>query len=117
MEDLESRDLARRRRWLSDRTALWVPPTAPVTGERRILALFRAIYRMYADLHWKVTEVHQIGERRYVYFTDSWGTIGKGRPYRNKIATVIIFDDEGRIVSLSDYFKDTGVFGDGQRTR
>jgi len=86
-------------------------------GKRRNLALFRAIYRMYADLHWKVTEVHPIGERRFVYLTDSWGTIGPGREYRNKIATLITFDDDGRILTLSDYFKDTAIFAQrGQET-
>jgi ketosteroid isomerase-like protein len=116
MEDLESRDFERLKRWLTDTTELWVPPAPPVTGARRALAMFRAIYRMYPDLHWKVTEVHRIGENRFLYLSDSWGTIGQGRPYRNHLATVITFDGEGRIVTLSDYFKDTAIFGAGQRT-
>jgi limonene-1,2-epoxide hydrolase len=116
MDDLESRELKRLERWFSDTTELWVPPAAPVTGGRRILAMFRAIFRMYADLHWKVTEVHAIGERRFFYLTDSWGTIGEATPYRNHVATVIVFDEEGRIASLSDYFKDTAIFRQGQKT-
>lgn len=110
MRDLESRDLERLRGWFSDETELWVPPSAPITGSRRILALFRAVYRRYADLHWRVTEVHPIAGDRYFYLTESWGTIGKDTPYRNQIATVIAFDGEGRIRSLSDYFKDTAIF-------
>lgn len=115
MQDLESRDLKRLAAWFSDRSDLWVPPAAPVTGGRRILALFRAIFRMYGDLHWQVKDVHGIGEGRFVYFSDSWGTIGAGTRYRNQVATVVRFDEEGRIATLSDYFKDTAIFRKGRK--
>lgn len=123
MSDLERRDPARLRQWFSDESRLWMPPYEPITGARRILALFRAIFRHYAEIHWRVTEVHPAGPSRYVYLTDSWGTLDGGEPYRNHIATLVEFDDQGRIRYLSDYFKDTAVFaarqggkapGDGQ---
>lgn len=114
MDDLETRDLERLRSWFTDESRLWIPPAGPVTGIRRILALFRATFRMYGEIHWRVTEVHPLGGSRYVYLTESWGTTDEGRPYRNDIATIVDFDEEGRIASLSDYFKDTAIFGSGR---
>jgi limonene-1,2-epoxide hydrolase len=111
MADLERRDLAVLARWFTDQTELWVPPAAPVRGRRRILAMFRAIYRMYADIHWRVTDVFAVEGGRWVYLTESWGTIGRDTPYRNHLTTLVEFDEEGRIVALSDYFKDTAIFG------
>jgi ketosteroid isomerase-like protein len=114
MRDLERRDLKVLKPWFSEETVLWVPPRPPVKGARRILCMFRAIFRMYADIHWRVTEVHPLGGRRYLYLTESWGTIGQGTPYTNHVLTLIEFDAEGRIASLSDYFKDTAIFQCGR---
>ena len=87
-----------------------MPPTEPIKGDRRILAMFRVIFRMYHEIHWKVTEVYPVGGNRYVYLTDSWGTIGKSTPYKNHILSIIDFDAAGRILYLSDYFKNTAIF-------
>jgi ketosteroid isomerase-like protein len=111
MADLERRDPARLSRWFTDTSTLSIPPRPAVQGARRIQALFRAIFRLYADIHWRVTEVHELDARRCVYFSESWGTLQGGGPYANQIATLIEFDEAGHIASLSDYFKDTAVFG------
>jgi ketosteroid isomerase-like protein len=117
MRDLESRDLQVLRRWFTETSRLWVPPAEPVTGVRRILALFRAIYRLYGEIHWRVEEVHPLGGSRFVYTTESWGAFTSGKPYRNHIVTIVEFDEEGRILSLSDYFKNTAVFGQVRAAR
>lgn len=110
MVDLESRDVERLRPWFHDESVLWMPPVGKIEGARRILAAFRIIFRGYSDLHWNVTNIMDAGNRRFVYETDSWGTIGKSTPYKNHILTIIDFDEHGRIVFLSDYFKDTAIF-------
>jgi ketosteroid isomerase-like protein len=114
MSDLESRDLKRVRNWFAQDAVLWMPPTEPIEGSTRIAAMFRVIYGMYAELHWKVTAVHAIGESRFVYETESWGTIGKDTPYKNYILSIIEFDANDRISYLSDYFKDTAIFNAGR---
>jgi ketosteroid isomerase-like protein len=111
MQDMESRDIERLSKWMTDRTTFWVPPREPITGGRRVLALLRAIFSMYDTIHWEVRQVFEISDSRAVYFHESVGTLAKeGGPYTNQIATLIDFDADGRIAYLSDYFKCTARF-------
>lgn len=110
MRDLEAHNLNALKDWFSEDAVLWIPPAPPVEGPRRIQAMFRLIFRMYKEIHWKVTDFHSIGNNRYIYATNSWGVIGKDTPYQNHVLTVIDFNSEGKISYLSDYFKDTAIF-------
>lgn len=110
MADLEKRDLQLVKNWFADEAVLWMPPTPPIQGVKRIAAMFKIIFRMYTEIHWKVTDVWPVTSTRFVYLTDSWGIIGKQTPYENHIMSVIDFDASDRIVYLSDYFKDTAIF-------
>lgn len=110
MCDLESRNLDAIGSWFSENAVLWVPPASPIQGARRIQAMFRLIFRMYKEIHWKVTDFYSVGNDRYIYATNSWGIIGEDTPYKNHILTVIDFDSNGKIKYLSDYFKDTVIF-------
>jgi hypothetical protein len=110
VRDLNARDLGLLERWFSDQSLVSIPPRSELRGTRRVLAFFRSVFRIYDEIHWRVTEVYEIGERRCAYLTESWGTLRGGGPYRNDIVTLIEFDAEGRIIFLSDYFKDTSTF-------
>ena len=110
VRDLQQRDLPSIKNWFTDSSVLWMPPLEPIQGQRRIIATFRIIFRKYSDIHWKVSDVYSAKNGRYIFATDSWGTIGKSTPYKNSILTIIDFDAEGHILFLSDYFKDTAIF-------
>ena len=111
MEDMQSRDVQRLARWMTDRTVFWVPPREPITGGRRVLALLRAIFSAYETLDWTTRHIYEVSPSRCVYFHETVGTLAKGRgPYTNQVVTLIDFDDEGRIAYLSDYFKSTVTF-------
>jgi hypothetical protein len=114
MCDLASRDVKNLEKWFHEKSVLWMPPSEPVEGQRRILTLFRLIFRMYTDLNWKVTEYNVVSPTRVIYLSDSWGTIGKGVPYKNHILTIVDFNADGQIDFLSDYFKDTAIFQAGK---
>jgi hypothetical protein len=116
MSDLASRDIQNLSKWFHDKSVLWMPPSEPVEGQRRILTLFKLIFRMYSDLNWKVTEYNIVSPTRVIYSTDSWGVIGSapGTPYKNNILTIVDFNTEGKIDFLSDYFKDTAIFKAGR---
>jgi hypothetical protein len=110
MRDLEARDPDALRLRFSENAILWIPPAQPIQGARRIQVMFKLIFRMYSEIHWKVTDFYPVGNQRYIYATNSWGTIGRDTPYKNHVLTVIDFDAEGKISYLSDYFKDTAIF-------
>lgn len=110
VRDLQQRDLSIIKNWFTESSILWMPPMGQIEGQRRIIATFRIIFRKYSDINWKVTEVYSARPSRYIFSTDSWGTIGKSTPYKNSILTIIDFDAEGHILFLSDYFKDTAIF-------
>ena len=110
MDDMESRDLDRLSRWMTERTTFWVPPREPITGGKRVLALLRAIFAMYDTIHWEVRHVYEITPSRAVYFHETVGTLKGGEPYTNQVVTLVDFDADGRIAYLSDYFKDTARF-------
>ena len=113
MRDIEARDWRRLRHWFTDKSWVWLPPAGPVVGVGRILALFRSIFRRYAELEWEVSRFYPVSSSTIIYETVSWGSL-KGSdgdtPYRNSIITVLEFDLQGKIERLSDYFKDTTAF-------
>jgi ketosteroid isomerase-like protein len=110
VRDLEAHDLSRLDQWFSDKSVVRIPPCDEIQGARRILAFFRSVFRLYDEIHWHVTDVYETGERHCAYLTESWGTLRGGVPYHNQIVTLVEFDDQGCIIFLSDYFKDTSAF-------
>lgn len=110
MQDLQSKKIENLRKWFDLKSRVWMPPGQPVKGDSRILAMFRKIFSRYKEINWKITQIHTVGIRKFIFETDSWGVICGGDPYKNNILTIIEFDESGKINWLSDYFKDTGSF-------
>ncbi|MGH8004609.1 MAG: nuclear transport factor 2 family protein, partial [Limisphaerales bacterium] len=111
MADLQTLKTENLAKWFDEESELCLPPSGPARGARRILAIFGLIFRRYQKLSWKVLAVYSAGERKLVYQTESKGIFADGRPYANGILTIIEFSPERKIRFLSDYFKDTAVFG------
>lgn len=111
MEDMKSNDASRIANWFSEDSVLWIPPAAPVTGYSRIKALFRAMFNRYEFLKWDIVDILPVGENRCIHICESLGKLKGCDAYTNRVMTDIIFNGEGKIASLSDYFKDTAVFG------
>ena len=110
MEDLNSLDIEHLDKWFTDESTIWIPPLNEISGKNRILALFRAIFRRYDTIEWHVFEIFALGNQKYFYQTTSYGTMtGKGT-YENNICTLVHFSEGGKIIYLSDYFKDTKTF-------
>jgi limonene-1,2-epoxide hydrolase len=110
MDDMHSNDACRVAAWFSDEGELWIPPAQPVRGHTRIKALFRAMFNRYEFLQWNVIDIMPISANRCIHICESHGKLKGHDEYRNRVITDIVFDDNGKIVSLSDYFKDTSVF-------
>ena len=110
VRDLQSKDLERLGRWFTESSRVWIPPSKPAVGRKRILALFRAIFRMYSDLNWEVERVYCIDGSTAIFALKSWGVFRTEKTYQNAILTLIQFDRTGKIDYLSDYVKDTRIF-------
>ena len=110
MEDMESNNAERVANWFTDESTLWIPPALPIKGLSRIKALFRALFRRYEYVHWHIIDILPVNENRCIHICDSHGKMHGCDNYTNRVITDIVFDEEGKIISLSDYFKDTAVF-------
>ena len=110
MDDMHSNDACRVAGWFTDDSVLWIPPAQPVKGYSRIKALFRAMFNRYDFLKWTIVDIVPINNTRCIHICESHGRIKGCEEYRNRVLTDITFDEEGKILSLSDYFKDTSIF-------
>ncbi|MCS3868413.1 limonene-1,2-epoxide hydrolase [Chryseobacterium ginsenosidimutans] len=110
MQDLNSLNIEHLEKWFTDETVIWIPPAKEISGKTRILALFRAIFRRYEKIEWRVSEIFALGNDKYFYQTNSLGNMNGKGTYENEICTIIHFSESGKIVYLSDYFKDTRSF-------
>ena len=110
MQDLNSLDIEKLRKWFDEDSKVWIPPMKEIQGGKRILAFFRSMFRKYSHIEWQASEIFNIGERRFFYETISQGTMKENGAYHNYICTIIEFGENGTIKYLSDYFKDTCRF-------
>lgn len=110
MDAMQSNDAALISDWFSDDAVLWIPPAQPVCGISRVRALFRAMFNRYDFLKWTIIDILPVSDNRCIHICESYGKIKGCDEYRNRVITDITFNNEGKISSLSDYFKDTSVF-------
>jgi limonene-1,2-epoxide hydrolase len=110
MEDMQSNDAVRVGEWFAAESSVWIPPAAPVEGKSRIKALFRAMFTRYEFLEWTIIDILPVSDNRCIHVCESHGKIKGCDAYTNRVMTDITFNEEGKIISLSDYFKDTAIF-------
>lgn len=110
MTDMHSGDAGRVANWFTEDSELWIPPAAPIKGLSRIKALFRAMFGRYEFLTWNIVDILPVSAVRCVHICESHGKMKGCTEYRNRVITDISFNTDGKITSLSDYFKDTSVF-------
>jgi limonene-1,2-epoxide hydrolase len=110
MEDMASNDAKKVGQWFTENSSVWIPPANPVSGISRITALFRALFGRYESVQWKILEIIPINEVRCIHVCQSRGHLKGSDVYTNQVITDITFDENGKILTLSDYFKDTTCF-------
>lgn len=110
MEDMQSNDACRIAEWFAEESSLWIPPAQPVEGKGRIKALFRAMFSRYEFLKWEILDILPVSGNRCIHICNSHGKIKGCNEYHNRVVTDILFNEDGKITSLSDYFKDTAIF-------
>lgn len=110
MCDMESNNAEKVAEWFTNESTVWIPPCGMVTGEKRIKALFRALFSRYDYVNWEILDIIPISDYRCIHICSSIGKMKHREEYNNRVITDIEFDNAGKIRSLSDYFKDTTVF-------
>jgi ketosteroid isomerase-like protein len=97
---------------LADAAVFHFPGTAPVEGAARIEKLLKILFFKYPALAFELRRVIADGHRAAVEW-ENRGESRDGAPYRNAGVTVIELDGAGRVVYLSDTFKDTSFVRQG----
>jgi ketosteroid isomerase-like protein len=103
---MNARDPAAFGALLADGAVFHFPGTAPLAGAARIEKFVKILLFKYPVLAFEPRRVIADGRCAAVEWSNA-GTGRDGAPYRNAGVTVIELDDAGRVVYLSDTFKDT----------
>ena len=104
-EAMNKRDFSNLEPLLSEDLVFDFPGAGRIEGSRRVLLFLKALLRQYPELRFSLMDV--FGESNLV--CASWSNEGKhisGEDYRNEGVTLLRFD-AGKLVFISDYFKDT----------
>lgn len=102
---LNSRDLTPLDVYLDEDASFDFPGTGLISGRKKILLFFKILFRKYSRLTFSVLKVIEEEERACAVWTNEGEGKG-GKSYSNRGITLLELK-EGRIVLLSDYFKDT----------
>jgi len=102
---LNARDLVEADNLLASRAELFFPKTQPMVGKDRILKFLKIFFRQYPDLIFRVERVIRQGDQAAVHWTNR-GISRRKEPYQNEGVTILEMEN-GKIVYISDFFKDT----------
>lgn len=102
---MNTRDLSELDQCLSENATFDFPGAGLIKGRNRILAFLKVLFRKYPQLFFTVEDVMVDGDRANVLWTNK-GENMRGDPYKNRGVTFVKLT-EGKIVFISDYFKDT----------
>ncbi len=102
---LNERDLNEANNLLASRAELFFPKTKPIIGKERILKFLNVFFRSYPELIFTVRKVIHQKNQAAVHWTNR-GISRREEPYENEGVTILEMED-GKIVYISDFFKDT----------
>jgi ketosteroid isomerase-like protein len=107
-EFFSNKNLGEMARFLADDARLFFPKTQPLIGKERVLKFFQVLFRQYPELAFGVEHTIVQGNKVAVHWKNK-GMNRKHEPYENEGVTLFFFED-GLVVLMSDFFKDTGKF-------
>jgi ketosteroid isomerase-like protein len=110
-EALNTRDFAGLEEYVTDSVVLDFPGAGRIEGYRKVVIFMKALLRRYTRLEFNVYEVITTPHRVFSLWNNE-GVRADGKPYVNRGITLFHLED-GKIIFISDYFKDTS-FTSGQ---
>lgn len=108
---LSSNDIRRAASVFAEDGSLLFPGLRPMKGRPLVERMLGIIRRRYDDIAWRPTSpvITSAG-----WMVTSWDVAGTFRnsaqPYSNDVVSLAQLDHSGKILVLSDYFKDTLAF-------
>jgi len=102
---MNSRDVSHLEQYLGEEAVFDFPGPGLIEGPRRILVFLKVLFRKYPRLEFSIEDILVDGNQACAVWTNE-GEDKKGNPYQNRGITLMRFA-EGKIVFISDYFKDT----------
>ena len=102
---LNERDLVEADYLLASQAELFFPKTEPIIGKDRILKFLNIFFRQYPELIFTVVRVIHQEDQAAVHWTNR-GINRRKEPYENEGVTILEMEN-GKIVFISDFFKDT----------
>jgi len=102
---MNRRDPAHLGPYLSEGAVFDFPGPGLIEGSRKILVFLKVLFRKYPRLEFSVEDILVDGDQACAVWTNE-GEDKKGNSYKNRGISLIRFS-EGKIVFISDYFKDT----------
>jgi ketosteroid isomerase-like protein len=102
---LNEQDLVEANNLLAPQAELFFPKTQPMVGKDRILKFLKIFFRQYPELIFTAKRVIRQGDQAAVHWTNR-GISRHKEPYENEGVTILEMEN-GKIVYISDFFKDT----------
>jgi ketosteroid isomerase-like protein len=102
---LNDQNLVEADHLLAPQAELFFPKTQPMVGKDRILKFLKIFFRQYPELIFTVQRVIRQGNQAAVHWTNR-GISRRKEPYENEGVTILEMEN-GKIVYISDFFKDT----------
>jgi ketosteroid isomerase-like protein len=107
-EHINQRDVGQMRNYLKEEAQFLFPKSQPLSGKEKILRFFQVLFLQYPQLSFEVRRVVAEGDSAMAHWVNQ-GVDRKKQPYENEGVTLFEFQD-GQIIFMSDFFKDTGKF-------
>lgn len=104
-EAMNAKNMAVLDPYLAEDVRFDFPGTAQVVGKKRVLIFLKALLRKYPDIVFQVQDSIADHDKACIVWTNS-ARLETSQPYRNSGVT-LVHTYNGRIVFISDYFKDT----------
>ena len=102
---MDKRDFTLYEKYVSEDAVLDFPGSETVKGCRRIIVFLKAVLRKYPELEFTIEHII-VDDTGAAVIWSNRGTFKNGEPYENR-GTTLVKVREGKIVLISDYFKDT----------
>jgi ketosteroid isomerase-like protein len=102
---MNSRDLTGLEQHLAEDAVFDFPGAGSITGKKKILVFLKVLFRKYPRLKFTVEDILLEGDRACAVWSNE-GEDTSGTPYNNRGIT-LVHVAHGKIVFISDYFKDT----------